>query len=677
MAAGSQQDSDGRDMKPMKQAKLNLSRRTVLSAAGGMAPAVRAAIQDGLAERPRNTLSDCATRTRLADSLLPRDGWKPFPPAAQRADWEGLPQDVRGPFIEAGEERLQTPWPHLPATLFLEFKRNGNRSRYEKWYFERRKILHDLVLAECIEGKGRFMDAILDAVWCISEETYWGIPADVFAQKAGVDLPDAADPVVALFSAETSALISWTHYLLGPELDRISPLVRERMWREVNRRILTPTLARRLRWMSLGNNWNPWISSNWLTSALLMERDEARRLAAVHGVIGSLDRFLSAYAEDGGCDEGPSYWFRAGASLFDCLELLYSATGGRFDVYSDPQVQNVGKYIYRVHIAGDYYFNYADASVRNHSGGPAKRSGGISTSGDLVFRYGRRIRDAKLQALGASIVRGSGDSIGRTLPALFDLIVFRAAPQAPPLVRDAWLPGIQVMAARRREGSAEGLYLAAQGGHNANRNHNHNDVGNFIVYADGEPAIVDVGIVEYEAKTFGSGRYDIPAMQSAYHNLPTIDGVMQGTGREFEATEVAYRATDAAAELALNIEKAYPAAAGVASWRRNLRLDRARNEVHLQDRWSLNRSAGRIQWTLMTPAHATVAGQGKLVLAGNASGGPRVEILYDGMGITPTIEEMALEDRTLKSSWGGGLRRILLTMERPSMSGELNVRFRQ
>ena len=136
-------------------------------------------------------------------------------------------------------------------------------------------------------------------------------------------------------------------------------------------------------------------------------------------------------------------------------------------------------------------------------------------------------------------------SIGRELPALFDTEV-RTAPARQPLVRDMWLPGIQIMAARIREGSAEGLYLAAQGGHNA-ESHNHNDVGNFIVYADGEPAIIDVGVETYTAKTFSAQRYDIWTMQSAYHNLPTVNGVMQGAGREFAARDVAYKSDDASA----------------------------------------------------------------------------------------------------------------------------------
>ena len=107
---------------------------------------------------------------------------------------------------------------------------------------------------------------------------------------------------------------------------------------EVDRRILTPALERDdFWWMGFTprevNNWNPWINSNWLAAALLLERDPARRARAVAKIARSLDRFIDSYPDDGGCDEGPSYWGRAGASLFESLELLHSATGGAVDVY--------------------------------------------------------------------------------------------------------------------------------------------------------------------------------------------------------------------------------------------------------------------------------------------------------------------------------------------------------
>ncbi len=183
------------------------------------------------------------------------------------------------------------------------------------------------------------------------------MPAHVGAQKRGSGLPDVTEPTVDLFAAETGALLAWTDYLMGERLDAVHPLVRERLRLEVDRRILTPALERDdFWWMGFSprevNNWNPWINSNWLASVLLLERDPERRVRAVRKIARSLDRFVDAYPDDGGCDEGPSYWGRAGASLFESLELLHAATGGRIDVYREPVVRAIGQYIARAYIAG-------------------------------------------------------------------------------------------------------------------------------------------------------------------------------------------------------------------------------------------------------------------------------------------------------------------------------------
>src|SRR5690606_34539583 len=100
--------------------------------------------------------------------------------------------------------------------------------------------------------------------------------------------PDTTEPIVDLFAAETSALLAWLVYLLGDQLDTVSPMVLPRIEREIRSRILEPALARDdFQWMGFidegrrVNNWNPWICSNWLASVLIMEQDEAQRVAAV------------------------------------------------------------------------------------------------------------------------------------------------------------------------------------------------------------------------------------------------------------------------------------------------------------------------------------------------------------------------------------------------------------
>ena len=280
------------------------------------------------------------------------------------------------------------------------------------------------------------------------------------------------------------------------------------------------------------------------------------------------------------------------------------ATNGEIDLYDRPLVKEIGRYIYRVHIADDYFVNFADASAKVH---PA---------GELIYRYGKRIGDDRLAAFGgctsmpgtegegSGFIGKGGYSVGRYLAEIFHDAEVRAAPAQPPLVRDAWLDGIQVMTARCAEGTTKGFFLAAQGGHNA-ESHNHNDVGNFIVYRDGRPILIDVGVETYSRKTFSSQRYEIWTMQSAYHNLPTIDGVMQSAGRQFAAREVRYEANDDHAQLQLDIAGAYPKQANLKSWVRTIRLNRGKDIV-ITESYTLEKPAKEITLSLLTPCKVEV-----------------------------------------------------------------------
>ncbi len=612
---------------------------------------------------------------RTIDKLLiPRAQWRPFPTAAQRPPWESLPAAVRQATVEMGEAAACEPWPALPATLYLDYARTGTRARFEAPHFQRRRMLGKLVIAECVEGRGRFIDSIVDGLWTICEESSWCIPAHISAQKAGVTLPDTAEPVVDLFAAETGAQVAWAAYLLGGALAPVSKMILPRLGREIASRILTPCLQRddfwwmgfKNRWV---NNWNPWINSNWLACALLCESDEARRIEHVRKILRSLDCFIDGYPADGGCDEGPVYWTRAGASLFDCLELLHWATGGKVNVYDQPLVRNIGQFVYRAHISGQWFINFADASAL------------LSPPAELVYLFGRRIGDADMQAFGARAAADRAHAVHvpenptRSLPALFVQEELAAAPAAQPLLRDVYLPDTQVFVARDQGGSDKGLFLAAKGGHNA-ESHNHNDVGQFMVYADGKPLLIDVGVETYTQKTFSPQRYEIWTMQSQYHNLPTINGAQQQPGREFAARDLAYQAADNAASFGLDIAAAYAPQAGAVSWRRTLTLNRGRDVV-VEDRYELRDRPGELVWTLMTPCAAAIeAGAIRLsprgLARGMVCGQGRVE--FDPAAVSAEVETIAIADGLLRSVWGDTLFRIVLGAKRPAARGSFTVR---
>lgn len=627
------------------------------------------------------SLSEKVSKNDLGKILLSREDWRPFPRAKDRDEWGKVSEGIGDRFVELAEGYLETEIPMLPATLYLEYQRIGNRSNYQDVWYERRNMLHCLVIGECIEGEGRFLDKIADVVWAICEESSWTWPAHISRQKAGIGLPDVDEPIVALFSAETGSSLAWTWYLLKNELAKVSPLVSKRIEREVKARILEPFMERDdFGWMAFGrrskrgrpNNWNPWINSNVLAAGLLMEQDEDRREELVHKVLRSVDNFLVPYPEDGSCDEGPSYWGRAGASLFDNLELLYGATKGKFDVYEEKIVKEIGRFIYRTNVCGDYFVAVGDCDAR------------IDIDRDIVWRYGRRIGDEQMQGLA---VYGANEdnllnskrslrSLGRLLHTVFDAekLLAGAGSAKQPLLRDVWLgdEDMQMMAARDENGSVKGLYVACWGGHNG-QSHNHNDVGNFVVFADGRPVVIDVGRPTYTRQTFSSDRYKIWSMQSDYHNLPTVNGKMQGAGRGHAAKNVKYERGDAFAQFSVDIAGAYPESTGVNRWLRTVRLNRSRN-VEVQDSFELENVAGKTAQNLIIACEVRQKKAGEIVLRDGETG-TEVLVEYDADKLEATSERMDLKDEKLRAVWGDRLYRIRLFRKGTLKRDEWVIRF--
>lgn len=239
-----------------------------------------------------------------------------------------------------------------------------------------------------------------------------------------------------------------------------------------------------------------------------------------------------------------------------------------------------------------------------------------------------------------------------------------------------WLPETQFFTARAADSDGE-WFLAAKGGHN-DESHNHNDVGQFVVYRDGLPLLIDVGVETYRAQTFSARRYEIWTMQSGWHNLPRVNGYEQSVGEQFRAGAISADTSAEQPGLDVDIARAYPSEANIVKWKRSVRLRGAKG-VDLEERFHLREEGGEIVLHLVTPSVCRV-GENRIEWIGrelphglhSATGSMR----WEGLGFKIEIEERAIEDAKLADVWGPSLHRIRLSARVPGREGCYKISFR-
>lgn len=613
----------------------------------------------------RNLLQKKSDEIGIATVLIQDFAELNFPTYSNRTFWESLPEKLKTEYIEAAEEYLDYDWPVVKATDYLEIIRSGDRK--QEMYGAPRAALMAVVMAELAEGKGRFLDQIINGVWYYSEQTWWGWSAHLPDPDG---LPDINQPSIDLGVGEIANILSWTWYLFKEDFDKVHPLISKRLKDEIMYKAVKPYYERNdFWWMGLDggrrvNNWNPWTNHNMLTAILILEDDQDKKVEGVQKVIRSLDVFINGYPADGGCDEGPSYWGRAGASLYQNLDLLKRATQGKLDVFDNQLVNNMGSYIYKAYIDYPYFINFADADATTGS------------RPQIIYSYGREIKDPVMQKFGVFLAQKQGwgnetpnGKIDEQLMQLMLLEEMKNAEASNALIRDFWLPDTEVAGARDKEGSTNGFFFAAKGGHNA-ESHNHNDLGNCVLYYDGKPCLIDVGREKYTAKTFSGRRYEIWTMQSGYHNVPTINGVEQMQGREFEAKNTSFAADARKAMFSTDISGAYQEEARVGKWVRSYRLDRGR-KFTISDKYQLKEVGnGPTTINFVTYCKVTRKSDGVLGLEGD---GFQLDMKYNAKKVSPEIEFIEVTDSKLQSYWPNGVTRVTFTIVNPAMSGSNEI----
>ena len=199
-------------------------------------------------------------------------------PITDREAWDALSAAHECQAIVSRAERLLAePLAEQPDELYLEFSQNGNRTRYQSVAFGRRRTrFNTLVVAECLEDRGRFLPAIEEIIAATCAERTWVLPAhdrslaNFNGERIDIDL----------FSSEYAWQLATANWLLG---DHLSPAIRETIRSNVSERVLEPFRAMYSgarepnSWLHVTNNWNAVCLAGVVGAALAQIEDREVR----------------------------------------------------------------------------------------------------------------------------------------------------------------------------------------------------------------------------------------------------------------------------------------------------------------------------------------------------------------------------------------------------------------
>lgn len=405
---------------------------------------------------------------------------------------------------QAGLGYLGTAIPELPFSKYQIYFETGSRVEYEACYIDRRRRLNVYTALSISLGESVWLNGLEDILWAICNEFTWAFPAHI---KDETDLWESSR-TIDLFAAETGMAVSEACFLAG---EKLSPLVRKRVEEEVKRRLLIPYQQRDIRFHK--DNWSAVCAGCIAMAAMYWDGYEGY-LAIEKKVLTSMKDFLDSYEADGCCLEGILYWGYGYGYFCYFAHMLRWFSRGKTDLFRSEKVKQMALFAQKISLGQDAAVPFADAphSYRPHIG--------------LIHLLAKEYDEVTLPH--ESCTCWFDDDIRhRFADFVRDLYWYD-----PALEKENRNEELVIFEKSQWYLSRRPLYsFAAKGGRN-HEPHNHNDIGHFILYADGQFVLDDLGWPEYDSAYFTEKRYENLCASSFGHSVPILNGTGQAAGKE-------------------------------------------------------------------------------------------------------------------------------------------------
>ncbi|HUT90151.1 MAG TPA: heparinase II/III family protein [Thermoguttaceae bacterium] len=343
-------------------------------------------------------------------------------------------------------------------------------------------------------------------------------------------------------------------------------------------------------WARSIHNWNQ-VCNGGMTAGALAVGDEEPELAGeiLRGALVSLPLAMNSYAPDGAWGEGPGYWGYATQYNVVMLAALESGLGTDFGLSEMEGFADTG--LFPMYMTG-----------------PTGRTFNFSDSGD---RFGRA---ECLFWLGRRFDRPVYDwfALSRGKPSAAAMVWYRDSGQDPVaagLPLDKHWRNVDAVTLRSHWTDPGAMFVGVQAGSNE-VNHNHLDLGSFVLDGSGHRWAVDLGGDDYNLPGyFGSKRYTYYRLRAEGHNTLVVN---PGDGPDQEP-----RATARISRFASAPEWAYAVADLTPAYAKHARrvergvAMRDRRQVIVQDELDAEKPVD-LWWFMHTPATVALETDGRV-----------------------------------------------------------------
>ncbi|MFK7980735.1 MAG: heparinase II/III family protein [Saprospiraceae bacterium] len=472
-------------------------------------------------------------------------------------------------------------------------------NEYERKLRSYRSYAYDLAFVYQMTGEQKYAQKAFDFAAVICEYPSWTMQAHTFpiiySRIMPWNVPD--DQVNFNFDLGNSAtgrslalMYDWTYEALSvPQRDKIRGALLEN--------VITPVRGDyEFHWWTTSYrcNWTGVCFSGFGTTALALLGEHPQLVDALTESYNGIYQMMDQLGQDGGWQEGGSYWRFGLETSAKFAYALKRITNGKYNLFQHPKLKdNPVNFPVNLYLAPNRSVDFGD-------------------SGNKVIRHSSflNLLAQETQSGTAAWYRNLTGQKGRKIE---DILFPRPTIEpTPPKNTSKHFRSIDWWVLRSDFESTDKVVIAGKAGLNDDPHHGHLDIGHFILHWQGQNFIKDAGKVYYDEKFFDEVRWEYPQANSEGHNVVFVNGEGQISGKHRKqpfdysigGKVLDFQTSEQKDYVLMNPTNAYPKKE-LKNWRRHVILTKP-NLTLIVDEIEATKKAAEIEVRFHTEAKAKV-----------------------------------------------------------------------